>query len=263
MKKMLFRLKTVLKERRPCINRYSKILALTIELYSFHDINMKFLSVVTPPTIYHGCSTQKTFWEGNFTGKEYLFLSVNTKNCGCRNVRKHKEVRGSDKYVTLKKNKDIWGSNKYVTLDISSNFDSPDKMKITSSESKGKLERSGKWLITSLGFKTKARSQKYKKARYAIINVSEKDISKIIKEFEKNDKLPYEKKRPKHDPTDSYFHLARQLAKCMMRSNNLNGYDCGGYTKMTAPYLNGNVTNEGESKCSIINENLSQSCSTN
>ena len=85
-------------------------------------------------------------------------------------------------------------------------------------------------MITSLGFKTKARSQKYKKARYAIINVSEKDISKIIKEFEKIEKLTYEKKRPKHEPTDSYFHLARQIAKCMMRSDNLNWYDHGNYT---------------------------------
>ena len=65
-----------------------------------------------------------------------------------------------------------------------------DKMKITSSESKGKSERSGKGLITSLGFKTKARSQRYKKARYAIGNVGEKDISKIIRNFEKFEKLP-------------------------------------------------------------------------
>ena len=85
-------------------------------------------------------------------------------------------------------------------------------MKITSSESKGKIGRSGKVLITSLGFKTKARSQKYKKARYAIGNVREKDIYKIIREFERIEKLPYEKKRPKYTPTASYFHLARQLA---------------------------------------------------
>ena len=58
-------------------------------------------------------------------------------------------------------------------------------------------------MITSLGFKTKVRSQKYKKARYAIGNISEKDISKIIKKFEKIEKLLYEKKRPKHEPTDS------------------------------------------------------------
>ena len=84
------------------------------------------------------------------------------------------------------------------------------------------MERSEKGLVTSLGFKTKVRSQEYKKARYAIRNVSEKDLSKIIKEFEKIGKLPYEKKRPKHEPTDSYFHIASQLEKCMMRSYNLN-----------------------------------------
>ena len=84
---------------------------------------MKFLVVVTPPSIYHGCSTQKTFWEEKFTGKEDLFLSVNMKCFGRNKVRKHKEIKGSDKYVTL---------------EISSKFDSLDKMKTTSSESKGK-----------------------------------------------------------------------------------------------------------------------------
>ena len=43
---------------------------------------MKFLVVVTPPSIYHGCFTHKTFWEGKFTGKKYLFQSVNMKKCG-------------------------------------------------------------------------------------------------------------------------------------------------------------------------------------
>ena len=46
---------------------------------------------------------------------------MNTEKCGRRNVRKHREIKGSDKYVTL---------------DISLKFDSLDKMKITSSESK-------------------------------------------------------------------------------------------------------------------------------
>ena len=67
---------------------------------------------------------RKTFWEEKFTGKEILFLSMNMKNCGCRKFRQHKKIKGSDKYVTL---------------DISSNFDTLDKMKTTSSESKGKL----------------------------------------------------------------------------------------------------------------------------
>ena len=65
------------------------------------------------------------------------------KNCGRRKVRKYKEIKGS---------------NKYVTFNISSKFDSLDKMKTTSSESKGKLEISGKGLVTSMDFKTKVRS---------------------------------------------------------------------------------------------------------
>ena len=89
-------------------------------------MNMNLLAVVTPPSIYHGCSTWKTFWEGKFTGKETLFLAVNMKNCGRRHVRKHKEFKGSDKYATL---------------DIFLKFDKLVKMKIASSESKEKLER--------------------------------------------------------------------------------------------------------------------------
>ena len=49
----------------------------------------------------------------------------------------------------------------------------------------------------------------------------------------------------------------------MMRSNNLNWYDHSGYKEMTAPYSKVNVTNESESKRSIVNEKLSQSCSIN
>ena len=42
-------------------------------------INMKLLSVVTLPSIYHGCSTLKTFWEEKFTGEVKLFSAVNMK----------------------------------------------------------------------------------------------------------------------------------------------------------------------------------------
>ena len=34
-----------------------------------NNITMKFL-VVTPPSIYHGCSTRKKFWEEKFEGKK-------------------------------------------------------------------------------------------------------------------------------------------------------------------------------------------------
>ena len=80
----------------------------------------------------------------------------------------------------------------------------------------------------------------------------------IIREFEKFEKLPNEKKRPKHELTESYFHLARQLVKCMMRSDKLNWYGHGGYKEMTAPSSNNVVTNKSKSKCSIVNEKLSQ-----
>ena len=101
------------------------------------------------------------------------------------------------------------------------------------------MERSGKGLNTSLGFKSKVRPQKFKKSRYSIVNFSKKGLSKIIREFEKFDKLPYEKKRPKHEPTDRYFYLARHLAKCMMRADTLNWHDYGSYMEMTA--LSSNV----------------------
>ena len=131
---------------------------------------MMFLVVVTPPSIYHGCSTRKTFWEEIFTGKQDLFQSVNMKNFGQRKVRKHKDIKGSDKCVTL---------------NISEKFDSLNKMETKSSESKDKLGISGKGLVTALDLKTKVRSKRYKKERYAIGNVSMKEISNIIKQFEK------------------------------------------------------------------------------
>ena len=113
-------------------------------------------------------------------------------------------------------------------------------------------------LVTTLAFKTKVRSPKYKKAGYAIGNVSEKDLSKIIKEFEKIGKLTYEKKRPKNEPTPSYFHLVRQLAKCMMRSDKINRHNHCSYTEMNALSSNVNVTDKDESKEIIVHETLSE-----
>ena len=85
-------------------------------------------------------------------------------------------------------------------------------------------------MITSLIFRAKVRPQKYKKARYAIGNVVKTNVSKIIREFEIFEKLTYEKKRPKHELTDRYFYLSRQLVKCMMISDILNWHGYGGYT---------------------------------
>ena len=138
---------------------------------------MKFLVVVAPPSIYHGCSTWKTFWEEKFTGKKQdLFVSVNMRNCGQHNYRKHRDINDSDERVTLIMNN---------ILKILEEFDNLDKMETTSSDSKVKMEGSGKWLVTNLALNTKARSTKYKKARYAIRYFSMKDLSNKIKEFEK------------------------------------------------------------------------------
>ena len=49
--------------------------------------------------------------------------------------------------------------------------------------------------------------------------MSLKDISKIIKEFEKFPYEGYVQKRSKHEPTDSCLYLSRQISKCMMRLN--------------------------------------------
>ena len=116
-------------------------------------------------------------------------------------------------------------------------------------------------MITSLGFNSKVRPHRYKKARCAIRNVSKKDLSKIIMEFENLPYEIYEKKMPKHKPTNIYFYLSRQLVKCMMRADarNFHGYPVR--TEMTDLSLQIFSTDEDESKGIIVHENLSQSCS--
>ena len=133
---------------------------------------MNLLAVVTPPSIFYGCSTWKTFWEEQFIGEEKFtlgeFTAVNMINCGHFNVSKHRYIKSSDKYVTL---------------DILLKFGSLDYMRTTSSDPKDNLGISGKGLIVSLGIKVKARPEEYKKARYAIGNIRKKVLSNIIKEF--------------------------------------------------------------------------------
>ena len=64
-------------------------------------MNMKLPEVVTPSSIYNDSSTRKKFWEEKFTGKKHLLQAVNMKNGGSQNVREHKDIKGSDKYITL------------------------------------------------------------------------------------------------------------------------------------------------------------------
>ena len=104
-------------------------------------------------------------------------------------------------------------------------------------------------------------------ARYTITNVSKKDISKIIKEFEK---LTYEgcvQKRPKHQPTESYFDIARQLVQYTMISDAFNLHVEPVRTEITGtqriPILQVCSLDESKSKGIIVDKTLSQVCSTN
>ena len=72
------------------------------------------------------------------------------KNYGRRKVRKHKEIKDSDKIVTL---------------DISAKFEILNKKETISLESKVKLERSGKGLVNALAFKTKVGFAKIQKGK--------------------------------------------------------------------------------------------------
>ena len=62
---------------------------------------MNLLAVVTsPPSIYHGCSTQNNFWEEKFTPEDM-------KSCGRLNVSKHREIKNGEKYIALEISLDV------------------------------------------------------------------------------------------------------------------------------------------------------------
>ena len=155
------------------------------------------------------------------------------KSLICLNVSNHREIKGN---------------YKYVTLDISLKSDRVDNIKVISSESKEKLRRLGKGLIISLGLKSRVRPHKYKNSRYAIGNVSKKDLSKIIGVFEKLTCESYENNRPKYDPTDSYFYLARHLVNGRMRADVLNSHVYPVRTEMNDPSYHICFTDKSELK---------------
>ena len=93
-----------------------------------------------------------------------------------------------------------------------------------------------------------------------------KDFSNIIREFEKLPYKIYERRRPKHDHTDSYFYLAIELAKCMMRSDALNLHIYAVRTEITGTkqILTSHICSmdESESEEFLVDKNLSQVYST-
>ena len=125
--------------RKPCINRESKRRILQFS-YTFIVVTrtMIFLTFLTPPPIYHGCSIQKKFWEDKST-------LVNMTSGGSRNVRKHREINKGDQYIIL---------------DIYFNIDCLDKREVTSSESSHYVVIPGKGLDISLTLRTKFPNKK-------------------------------------------------------------------------------------------------------
>ena len=184
-------------EWEPCINRENKSLELTIKLYSCHDINIKFLLVVTPPSIYHGWSTRKMFWEEEFIGKQDFFESVCMKNYCRRKVRKHKEIKGSDKchheyWWYFEYLREVWLSEQYGNHIFRVKSRIGDIRKgvgnLSGSQDHSKVE------------KTQKRKVFHRKCHH-------EGPFQQNQRVKRNVKVPYVKRIPKREPTSSYFHL--------------------------------------------------------
>ena len=117
------------------------------------------------------------------------------------------------------------------------------------------------------GSQDQSKVEKYKKARYAIGNVSMKDLSNKTKDFENFVKEPHLKTTPKHEPTLSYFHLVECLQKCMMRYGENNHHVHNGYGKEMDPSSNVKDTDEDkdedESNNSIVHDLFDKRTSDN
>ena len=78
--------------------------------------------------------------------------------------------------------------------------------------------------------------------------------------------IRYEGRRPKHEPSDSYFYLARQLTKCIIRADVLNLHVYPVRAEMTGVkhILISQVcsTDNNKAKDLLVDKNLAQVMST-
>ena len=93
-----------------------------------------------------------------------------------------------------------------------------------------------------------------------------KDISKIIREFEKLPYKSYESRRPKHELTENYFYLSRKLAKYMMRADAFDSHIYPERIEITGTKQNHILqffsTGESEQNEFILEKKLLQVCFT-
>ena len=71
----------------------SKISQFTVTVIAVAR-TIKFLAVLTPPSIYHGCYTWKMFWKEKFT-------PMKMRSCGYCNMQKHNETKSDEQYSAL------------------------------------------------------------------------------------------------------------------------------------------------------------------
>ena len=128
------------------------------------------------------------------------------KNCGHRNIRKHRDIKDSDKYITwtyrwslavwtrwelhLQIEKIIWEDQGRGWLPL-----------WVSRPKKGQINTKRKGILSELSL-------------WRTFQI----LSGILKKSYKS----YERSSPKHYTTGSYFYLAIQILKCMMRADALN-----------------------------------------
>ena len=88
-----------------------------------------------------------------------------------------------------------------------------------------------------------------------------KNLSNIIKEFEKIARVPYVKRISKIELTSSYYHLVGCITECMMISDEYNRHVHGSNVEENASSSNVNDTGEEESKEIIMHELLLENLS--
>ena len=107
---------------------------------------------------------------------------------GCCNVNKHRDIKGSDKYVIL-----------YILL----KFGSMERIKITFSERKDNLGIARKGIDYLSGSQGQSKAKEHTKRQGMPSQMSVRRTLQKIGDFDKLLYKSYESRRTNHDPTDS------------------------------------------------------------
>ena len=109
---------------------------------------------------------------------------------------------------------EINNGEKYIILGISYKLDFVENREVISSESKVYMVIPGKGLTTSLDLSTK-RSNKKKKARFAMNDIFNQDFRIFLKRFKNSSYIGYKSKQVHKEPTEAYLLLTKHINKIM------------------------------------------------